>query len=89
MIFSAAGAKFEDCTIKLGMVITETSRDVNQDDYKAWLEIKPQTAFGYLPILEVKTPDGQTATISETLAICKELFIFPFSFINRLYWLNM
>lgn len=80
MIFSAAGAKFEDCTLKLGMVITETSRDVNEDDYKAWLEIKPKTTFGYLPILEIKTPDGQPFLKHWPYV---KFVTFPFSFLNR------
>lgn len=68
-MFSAADVNYEDFTLPLKMEITETSRDVDPEDYMVWLELKSKTPFGHLPILDVKAPDGKTLTIAETSAI--------------------
>lgn len=69
MMFSTADVIYEDFTLPLKTEITETSRDVDPEDYNIWLELKSKTPFGHLPILDVKAPDGKTLTIAETSAI--------------------
>jgi len=50
------------------MKITETSREMNPVH---WLAVKPLTPFGQLPVLEIKSDDGQVTQIAETGAISK------------------
>ena len=73
MMFSAAGVKYEEHNFQLRMELTETSREINQEDGMAWHMAKPNYIFGYLPVLDIKTADGHTAQLCELSALSNSL----------------